>query len=217
MRWMLAIILVTMLAAPASAMVLGLDWGSGESPVTFSYLGHNQTVYAGSLKAYLGGTLGNPLPPNDGTYIGEVFCVDLDHTINIPTEYDISWQTTAALANGGRAAWIYQNYLAGSKNANNPVAAAVQIALWDVVYDAGDGLASGNFQYVNGLSATASSQAASLITSSVGHTAESAYFVATGQYGQAMIVPVPVPEAGTAALVGLGLSLLGVGFVRKRS
>lgn len=220
MRWKnvaVTLAFATLLASPASAMVLGLDWGSGESPVTFSYMGSNWNVYAGSLKGYLGGTLGSPLPPNDGTFVGEVFCVDLDHQISIPTEYDVEWLTTTSLANGGRAAWLYQNYLAGSKGGTSPAAAALQIALWDVVYDGGDGLASGKFQYVSGLSTTANSLAASLITVSAGQTAVSSYFVATGSYGQAMIVPVPVPEAGTLQLVGLGLGLLGIGFFRKRS
>jgi hypothetical protein len=211
-----ALILAAVLAVPASALVLGLDWGTGQSPVTINYFGSSLSVYAGSLKGYVGGQLGNPLPPNDGTYFGEVFCVDLNHFITIPTEYEVESLTTADLANGGRLAWMYQNNIAQAKNGDSDIAAALQIAMWDVVTDGGDGLDTGNFQYVSGLASRSTVSSATMIEESAGKAAEATYFRTIGPDGQSMIT-IPVPEPGTFGLLGLGFSLISFGFLRKRS
>jgi hypothetical protein len=210
-----ALILASILAAPASAVVLGLDWGTGRSPVTFNYFGANRTVYAGSLKGYLGGQLGNPLPPQDGTYFGDLFCIDLAHSITIPTEYEVESLTTASLANGGRLAWLYENNVSNAKN-DIDIAAALQLALWDVVTDDGDGLDVGNFQYVSGLNFKSNSSSSSMIAQSAGKVGLATYLRAIGPYGQSMITR-PVPEPGTFGLLGLGISLLGFGLFRKRT
>jgi hypothetical protein len=196
-------------------VVLGLDWGIGQSPVTFLYHGSSHTVYAGSLKGYLGGQIGNPLPPNDGTYFGDLFCVDLDHSITVPTEYEVENLTTASLVNGGRLAWLYQNHIAEAKD-DRETAAALQIALWDVLTDGGDGLAVGNFRYISGLSLKSNSQSTTMIAESAGKTDEATYLRAVGPYGQSMITR-PVPEPGILSLLGLGIGLIGLGFLRKRS
>lgn len=210
-----ALILATLLAAPASAVVLGLDWGTGQSPVTFKYFGANRTVYAGSMKGYMGGQIGAPLPPNDGTYFGEVFCVDLSHSISLPTEYEVETLTTAELTNGGQVAWLFQHNQAAAKN-DTEVSAALQLALWDVVTDGGDGLSVGNFQYLSGATSKTSEAGATMIAESAGQSDVATYLRAVGPYGQSMITS-PVPEPGTFGLLGLGLSLLGFGFFRKRS
>jgi hypothetical protein len=210
-----ALLLMALLASPASAVVLGLNWGTGLSPVTIQYHGSNHNVYVGSLKSYLGGQLGNPLPPNDGVYAGDVFCVDLDHFISIPTEYDVQIESASSLTSGGRLAWIYQQHWAEAKN-DAGLAASMQLALWDVVTDGGDGLSSGNFRYISGLNAKTNSDAATMITQSQGQLSTATIFRATGPYGQTMI-GVPVPEPGTFGLLGLGIGLVGFAFFRKRS
>jgi hypothetical protein len=211
-----ALILTTILAAPASALVLGLNWGTGQLPVTIDYFGSARTVYAGSLKGYLGGQLGNPLPPDDGTYFDELFCIDLVHSITLPTEYEVESLTTASLANGGRLAWMYQNNVASAKNGDSEAAAALQLALWDVLTDGGDGLDVGDFRYVSGLNSKSSSAASSMIMESAGKFGEGTYLRAIGPYGQSMITRA-APEPGTFGLLGLGFSLVGFGFFRKRS
>lgn len=207
--------LVVTLSSPASAVVLGLNWGSGLSPVTISYQGTNHAVYAGSLKSYLGGQLGNPLPPVDGTYAGDVFCVDLDHFISIPTEYEVNVEDASVLSDGGRAAWLFQQHWAEAQ-VDAALAASLQLALWDVVTDAGDGLDAGQFRYISGLSAKANGDAESMIVDSFGHTSTATVYRAVGPYGQTMI-GVPVPEPGTFGLLGLGIGLVGLARFRRRT
>jgi hypothetical protein len=201
-------------AQPASAMVLGLNWGLGESPAHITYNGHSMNVWAGKMAAYVGGSLGNPLPPNDGHFFGYVYCVDLDHMITLPTEYQVTESTTASINNGGRVAWLYKNYSPAASSQG--VAAALQLAIWEVLVDNGDGLNTGNFRYNGGLSSFAGNQAQTMLAASLNKSESSARVLrATGSYGQTMIAP-PVPEPTSLVLLGLGLGFSVAGLVTRR-
>jgi hypothetical protein len=195
-------------------MVLGLNWGLGQSPAHITYNGHNMNVWAGKMAAYEGGTLGGVLPPNDGNFFGYVFCVDLDHQINLPTEYLVTESTTATINNGARVAWLYKNYLGAATTQG--MSAALQLAIWEVLVDNGDGLNTGNFRYTGGLPSFAGTQAQNMIAASLDKNDGAARVLrAAGPYGQTMIAP-PIPEPTSLALLALGIGFSVAGLVARR-
>lgn len=71
------------------------------------------------------------------------FCVDLFTGISLET-YNAICGSPADYTNGLRAAWIVATY--GPVVTANLDAAALQLALWDVVHVSGDGLSAGRVQ-----------------------------------------------------------------------
>lgn len=156
-----------------------------------------------------------------GSYIA--YCVDLFTTIGFDT-YQSSTGTPDTYLNGGRAAWLFETY-AGLVRSNDD-AAALQVALWDVVHDTGDGLGMGVIRL--GTSEAALGIAANLlVASSLGRSSMNAailynFDLGSGQERQtlisyAMAPPPPgveTPEPATMLLIGAGLA--GVFAISRR-
>jgi hypothetical protein len=220
---LIAVVALATVVTPAGAFVLGLDWGVMDQNTHYDIyvqsLGgwFNNPVLAGSFNGYLGGSLGGPLPPNDGTYFGKLYCVDLSHWIEIPTEYEVSSDPLGNLQNGQRAAWLVNNKLASVGN-NTDKSAGLQLAIWNAVYDNDFTLGAGSFKATGGHS-TARAYASNFLAEMQNQgpiTGETAtYLNATGNYGQDLITPVPEPASLT--LLGLGLGAAGLVSKRKKA
>jgi hypothetical protein len=77
----------------------------------------------------------------------ESFCTDVFHNINVPTSYgvtpDIVPMSPGLATNIGRIGYLYNHY--GTAQLDSIHAAALQMALWELEYDATPDFNSGNF------------------------------------------------------------------------
>jgi hypothetical protein len=143
------------------------------------------------------------------------YCFDLFTGISAAT-YNTTFDNPANYTNGARAAWIYeQNALTATTNF---LAAALQLALWDVVHDGGNGLNAGSVRLASSGSNSLRSAAEALINASIGHSSTNATILRNvslaGNPAQALITsdrlyPQPVPEPGTWAMMLAGLGACG--------
>jgi hypothetical protein len=168
------------------------------------------TVYAGELNWQWLGT-----PPDGFGQSFYTFCLDILSYLTDPQ--DVTVRSTDDLDTtpdaGAKAAWLVNTYAApildGGGEAN-VLAAALQVAVWEAVYDSVNSLSSGVFSLVT--------------TGDIRDQADaylSALYYAPGTYytsdavwldtrnGQDQIVVSSVPEPATLSLLGFGCLLLG--------
>jgi hypothetical protein len=152
-------------------------------------------------------------------------------TVNVLSTEDTP-DVGGVLDRGAKAAWLFNEYAAGIRTeSNDPLAdtkaAALQVAIWEVLYDATPNLASGVFKGLNDYGAGVFAQASSYLSALFGGQTLGAagfnnalYYTSTavwldayglnGKPGQDQITG--VPEPGTLLLMGLG----GVALFRNR-
>lgn len=202
MKWLwLAMGMASGLEA-GSIQVTGTGYGRPEVQMVIAN-GLAQGVYATEI-----------LVTRDGSSF-LAYCVDLFTTIGFDT-YQSSTGSPDGYVNGGRAAWLLVNY--GGLVRSNESAAALQLALWDVVHDGGDGLGAGVIRL--GTSETIlGTEADSLVASSLGRSSMNAAILynfdyGTGEQRQTLIsyalapppTPMETPEPATMLLIGAGLA-----------
>ena len=114
-----------LLAAPvASADIMTYDGPGFVSQVTLhaaGLLGDGKTVYAGQYKLTYGGT------PYDA------FCVDIDHYAGTT---EVTEMPSSSLRNGEKVAYLYETFVPAISNGTD--AAAVGVAIWEVLYETDD-------------------------------------------------------------------------------
>jgi len=143
---------------------------------------------------------------NDSPYVA--YCIDLYTSISLQT-YNSVFGTPLDFQNGVRAAWLMENYAASVATAAE--AAALQLALWDIVHDAGDGFSTGTIQLDLDPSSALAMAANGLVAVSAGQSSVNGtilYNVSiAGSPAQTLIVAgvlTETPEPGTWAMVLLG-------------
>lgn len=147
------------------------------------------------------------------------YCVDLFTSIGYGAYSTTPSAPSTLVPSGPRLAWIFENYapLVASAPNRNRAAAALQLALWDVRHDGGDGLANGVIQLTTsyrtmnpGVAILAAADA--IVDASEGQSSTQASllynFSFNGNPAQTLIIdgdwPEPTPEPSTFVMMGVG-------------
>ena len=227
-------VLSTVFAAVAAiALCLPAEiqaWPIGfEGQTTFTGTGHGSAVSAslGGLHAGWAGEIDWRWTGSTGTPEGFAqnffsYCVDITQYLESPQGVEIisSDDFTEGVAGGAsKAAWLFNTYAADIRNNVggylNERAAALQLAIWEAMYDgaAPNALASGNFQVTANASIMAYAGGYISAVHGADWASASALVLKTSETevaGQDQITNITrVPEPATALLLGIGLCVAG--------
>jgi hypothetical protein len=198
------------LVSPARAEWVQFEKTLAGKAVTVSYNGATLTVFAGQYQAHL---YHDPALTNSiaGFYS---FCVDFDHSMTVGQVFQVNVVSTDTLSHGAEVAYLYQKYGMGLITGNNK-AAALQLAIWDLIIDGGDGFGVGNFRYGTlGTALTLANQFLDEARGQAGHTfwLDASPSGTARNRGQSTLYPHSAPEPSSACLFALG----GLGFWLRR-
>jgi hypothetical protein len=126
-----AILSLVLFPQETFATYLSADFGVGES-VFLKVDGVETIQWAGSIKINV----------DDSQAIA--LCVDLFVPMSINQIYGTNLGTPGQIYNGGRVAWLLDNELPQRNTA--ATLAGLQLAIWDIVHDNGDGFSLGRIQ-----------------------------------------------------------------------
>lgn len=180
-------------SADAAMFNLGGMMSGKFQNVQITYGSRTLQVSAGAVKGRLNGG-----PTMDS------YCVDLDHWGRAGDTYAVNIKPMNIQGpNGGRAAWLFNTYAAGVNSTAK--GAALQLAIWDVIADNGDGFNAGSLK--SSISGTVRTLAQSYILASQGHVGSANWLEATG-HGRnndknQNFMAVPEPTSVAAIAIGV--------------
>jgi len=220
------------LAQGATIVVTGVDFNRGES----IWIRED----GADVDAYFVGVIQIAVTEDGVTFNRDTVCVDLFTDINLYQTYNttILRPTDVSGKNLLRASWLVDNTLLPTQNPGYhsllpsddwvytpDQGAGLQLAIWDIVHDGGDGLSAGRVQAATNTPANVVYWADTYLGLSVWQGSALSYVYnntsLTGAPAQMLIGPMfddggPQPNPEPSTLVLVGGALLGLGWQARR-
>jgi hypothetical protein len=211
----LAVLLTAGVSRATTIQVTDMDWDRASS-MWINVNGEDKEVWAGLMKIRV-----------DNLYDRIALCVDLFTGIMTGQDYSSSLQGPGTVPNGGRVSWLIENWIPSAMDQNSEVlGAALQLAIWDIVHDNGDGLEAGSIQRAATTNSDIVAAAMNFGTTSAGMASFNSYVYRNvsfidGSPAQTLIGPAggpgptPSPEPATIAMMGAALVILSGRLLRR--
>ncbi|MBM3783013.1 MAG: hypothetical protein FJW30_01570 [Acidobacteria bacterium] len=172
--------------------------------------GNTKNVYAGQIGVYFNGSLPALL-----------YCADPSVSLR-SGPVSVYAIPEFLYAEGDRLAWLYNTYNATLTEGWQ--AAALQLAIWEVVVDAGDDLSTGMFRYTGNIDPQIQALANQYLAASAGQSSMGVQFWVPSQgssYSQTLLGAISASEIVEAPeprmALPLGASMFALGFYRSHS